>query len=157
MLDTALFTAILIASHPTWTGIGFHEWLACLLVLPALYHLAINWDWAIRVAAKLAVRLKAASRANFVVDLVLFLATVTVMLSGVMVLPGVVPTENGTVVLGVWLRAHRLSSDVAVVAMLVHFALHARWMAHVARRSFAPKPGRHAIGSAVPARARGRR
>jgi hypothetical protein len=143
-LDTALFIALIVASRPALTGIGLHEWLAGLLVIPSLYHLAVNWDWVVRVASKLAARLKAGPRINFIVDATLFIATVTVMLSGVMVLPGVVSTADGTVMLGVWLKAHDLASDVTILAMLVHLFLHAGWMTDVAHRALAPKRGHRA-------------
>ncbi len=115
-------------------------------MLPALYHVAINWDWVVRVTSRLFEKLKVVSTANLVVDIALFLATVTVMLSGVMVIPGVVSTVDGTVVLRVWSEAHRLSSYVTILAMVAHFLLHAEWMTDVAFRIFTPKPGRHAIG-----------
>lgn len=143
-LDIALFVAIVIASHPEWTGISLHEWLAVAIALPALYHLAINWDWVIRVASKILTKLKAVSRINFVVDVALFIATVTVMATGIMVLPGVVPTSGGDVVLGVWRGAHRVSSDATVLLMLAHFVLHAQWMSDALARACAPKPGRRA-------------
>jgi predicted small integral membrane protein len=144
VLDTALFIALIVASRPALTGIGLHEWLAGLIVIPSLYHLAVNRDWVVRVASRLSARLKAGSHINFAVDAVLFIATVTVMLSGVMVLPGMVSTAEGTVMLAVWLRAHALASDATVIALLVHLFLHAGWMTDVARRALAPKRGRRA-------------
>lgn len=146
-----------MASHPEWTGIGLHEWLAALIVLPAVYHLAVNWDWVVRTASRLLAKLRAASRVNFAVDIVLFLATVTVMLTGVMVIPGLVSTADGTVALRVWSDAHRLSSYVTVVATVAHFLLHAEWMADVAFRSFLPKPGRHSRGQSAALARGGRR
>jgi predicted small integral membrane protein len=143
-----LFVAIVIAAHPAWTGIGLHEWLAVIIVLPALYHLVINWDWVVRWGTKLLDKLKAVSRINFVVDVALFLACVTVMVTGIMVLPGVVPTTEGTVVLGVWRGAHKFSSDATILLMLAHFLLHAEWMSDALARSFAPRPRRHAAGRA---------
>ena len=147
-LDIGLFVAIVITAHPAWTGIGLHEWLAVVIVLPALYHLVINWDWVVRWSSKLMAKLKAGSRVNFVVDVGLFIATVAVMVTGIMVLPGAVPTAEGTVILGVWRDAHRLSSDATILLMLAHFLLHAEWMSDALTRSLTPKPGRHARGRA---------
>jgi predicted small integral membrane protein len=144
VLDTALFIALIVASRPALTGIGLHEWLAGLIVVPSLYHLAVNRDWVVRVASRLSAKLQAGSRVNFAVDVVLFVATVTVMLSGVMVLPGMVSTAEGTVMLEVWLRAHTLASDATVIALIVHLFLHAGWMADVSRRAHAPRRGRRA-------------
>jgi hypothetical protein len=142
-LDTLLFVAIFVASRPIWTGISVHMWLGGLVAVPALYHLAINWDWVTRIASRLLARLRATSRLNFAVDAVLFMAFVTVVLSGFMVLPGVIPAENA-VVFAVWLHAHQVSSDITIVSMLIHFVLHARWMSDaVANRGYLPPVGRH--------------
>ncbi len=158
ILDTALFVAILAASNPAWTGIGLHEWLAGLIMVPALYHLAINWDWIVHVSAKLVAKLKTISRINFMVDITLFVATVTVMVSGFMVLPGAVSLDYGTVILETWLHVHAISSDVTIAAMVIHLILHAQWISDAATRVFLPKPGRHSIGrNAAFARDRGRR
>ena len=124
---------------------SLHEWLAGLLVLPALYHLVINWDWVVRMAPRLIAKIRATSRLNFAVDVALFLATVTVMISGIMVLPGVVSTAEGTVVLAVWQHAHKISSNLTLAAMVAHFALHAKWMSGVAARWLIPTPGRHSV------------
>lgn len=152
-MDTLLLVAIFVASRPVWTGISLHIWLGGLVAVPALYHLAINWDWVTRIASRLLARLRTISRLNFAVDTVLFIAFVTVVLSGFMVLPGAIPAENG-VVLAVWLSAHRVSSDITIVSMLIHFALHARWMSDaVANRGYLPPVGRHsAAGPGVLAR-----
>jgi hypothetical protein len=146
-----------IASNPAWTGIGLHEWLAALLIVPALYHLAINWDWVARTALRIAAKLKQVSRANFVVDVALFLASITVMLSGFMVLPGVASPDGASTVTMVWRHVHSVASDATLLAMLIHLVLHARWMYDTAVRSFLPRPGRHAVGRPALARSRERR
>jgi hypothetical protein len=158
LLDVALFAALVVASNPAWTGIGLHEWLAGLLIAPVLYHLAINWDWTARTTRKLLEKLDATTRLDYAVDVALFMVTITVMLSGFMVIPGVVDTSYGTVVLGVWQRVHKLSSNLLLLTMTIHLLLHWRWMYDVAGRSFLPKRGRHSASrSGSVAHARGRR
>ena len=149
--------ALVVASNPAWTGLGLHEWFAGLLLAPVIYHLAVNRDWVVRAASRLFARLKAISRANFVVDVILFVATVTVMLSGFMVLPGVIPIGGGTVTLAVWQHAHLMSSNITIAAMVAHFLLHALPMAQAASRVFGPKPGRHASRRPAFARSQARR
>jgi hypothetical protein len=88
--------------------------------------------------ARLFEKIRAASAVNLVVDSALFVATVTVTLSGVMVMPELVTASDG-MVSRTWLALHTLSSDVTVIALLVHLALHARWIAGVACRMRAPR------------------
>ncbi|MHB9002633.1 MAG: DUF4405 domain-containing protein, partial [Coriobacteriia bacterium] len=84
-LDAALLVALLVAFYPAITGISIHEWLSLALIVPALLHLVINWEWVVRSARTLFGRLRAVSKVNFVVDVALFVSTVAVMLSGLLV------------------------------------------------------------------------
>lgn len=143
MLDVVLFGALVVASNPAWTGLGIHEWLAGVILLPVLYHVAINWDSVRRVAMTFLRRLLDVSRLNLAVDIVLFVATIAVMVTGLMVIPGVIPTIDDTTVFEVWRDAHRVSSDIVIAAMIVHLLLHARWMLEAAVTNLLPQPGRH--------------
>lgn len=133
-LDLGLFVALLVAFFPGVTGISVHEWLSLAVFIPTVLHLAVNWDWVTRTAAKVLGRLRAVSRANLVVDTLLFVATVTVMLSGMMVSQAIAAALGVTVVPSVaWHLAHAVSARVVIVVMLGHFALHWRWVLRVAR------------------------
>lgn len=101
-----------------------------------------------RTAEKLFEKAKATSAINFTVDVVLFFATVGVMLSGFMVLPGVISTEEGTVVLDVWVGVHTAASDLMVFAMVVHLLLHVGWMRDAMRKTVSARSGKHAVGNA---------
>lgn len=127
-LDVSLFAALFLASRPDVTGLSLHEWLAALLVIPSVYHVAINWDWVKRTIVRLVDKLKAASRINIVIDTVLFGALVTVTLSGFMLLPGFLHSDNLAVVRGVWHQVHVAASDITIFSMLAHLFMHSEWM-----------------------------
>jgi hypothetical protein len=148
-LDAALFVAIFVASRPAWTGVGLHEWLAGLLVLPALYHLIINWDWVMNIGPRLVAKLRTTSGINFAIDVALFLALIAVSVSGIMLIPGVLGEETGPGMFSVWLKTHQIASDLTIVAMLAHFVMHASWLSDAfTSRGYLGKPGRHAPGRA---------
>ena len=128
-LDTALLLGFVAAYRPTWTGITLHQWLSIAIVAPALVHLIVNWEWAIRIVRTFLQRLFSASRLNFVVDCTLLLATVTVTVSGFMVSPALIapfgihasrPLE--------WHLVHSWSADATILIVLLHTALHWRWL-----------------------------
>ncbi len=132
ILDGVLLAAFVAADDPVATGIAFHEWLCLALVAVALFHMALSWDWVVRTAVSFLATLRATSRVNLVVDAVLFVATVTVMLSGFMVsrtLSGMAGWVPATAVL--WHQAHSVSADVTMYALVVHAILHWRWIANV--------------------------
>jgi len=132
LLDVALFAAIVIAYAPSATGISVHEWLALAIVVPTLLHLVLNWDWVVRSASKLIDRLSTVSRLNLVVDVALFVAAVTVTVSGFMVSQAI-STALGISVTAtaLWASVHSFSADATMLLLFAHFALHAKWMARV--------------------------
>jgi hypothetical protein len=131
-LDVIILVAFIAAYKPLTTGLGLHEWLSLLLIGPAIFHLIINWDWVLKVAASFARRLRTTTRLNLAVDTVLFLSTVTVMLSGFLVsrtLAGVVGLATAPDPL--WHTVHSLSADATFALVVVHTLLHWRWFARV--------------------------
>ena len=137
-LDAFMFAAFLAAYRPLTTGLSLHEWLAVALVTPILVHSVLNWDWAVRVTASFSRRLRAKTRVNLVVDVALYLSTVTVMVSGFMVsrviaqVLGFSATQDP-----LWYRVHSVSADAAIGLALLHTALHWRWFLRVIETRFA--------------------
>ncbi|HEY5548402.1 MAG TPA: DUF4405 domain-containing protein [Coriobacteriia bacterium] len=161
ILDLIIACGLIAAYRPTWTGISLHEWISIAVIAPMAIHLAVNWEWCLRIARTFLQRLFHASRANFVVDVALLVASVAVMLSGVMVSP--IPAFFGAQVgqLLVWATLHSWSADASIALFLVHAALHRRWIVATAKRlvpaspSFAGWLGNAPRGGAVPARVPG--
>ena len=134
-LDLALFGALFLAYNPAWTGLAVHEWLCLVGIVPLLFHLIINWDQTLTLLSRFAARLRATAKVNLVVDAALFVAAVTVMLSGLLVSQYVARALGFAVTPApVWVSTHRWSADAAILLLLVHFALHWRWIVRVATR-----------------------
>lgn len=130
LLDLLMSAGFLVALNPVVTGISVHEWLSLALIVPVFVHAVVNWDWAVRVARKLLGRLRALTRVGFAVDVALFIATVAVMLSGLMVSRVVLPALHlSAAASGEWVALHALSARAVIVALLVHVTLHWRWFA----------------------------
>jgi hypothetical protein len=151
LLDVAMLAGLLVITNPALTGLQLHEWLGVALIVPALAHLVINWDWVIRVATNVIDKLLSTSRVNFGVDLVLFVTTVAAMLSGFMVSQFVVSLGGAS--LPLWHTVHSVASDLMLASLLVHFALHWRWMANAVGRLLSPprpRPQPVRVTSTVP-------
>jgi hypothetical protein len=143
-INLFMFFAFIAAYRPLTTGLSLHEWLSLVLVAPILVHLVINWDWAVRVSVSFSRQLRKMNRVNLVVDVVLFVATVTTMLSGFMVSRVVSGFLGFAAPAGlVWHTVHSASADVVIALALLHTALHWKWFARV----LGVRPGRSA-GSA---------
>ncbi len=134
LLDVALFAAIVVAYAPAATGISIHEWLSVAIAVPFLLHLVVNWEWVIRFARNAFEKLTSASLLNGIIDLTLFVSAVTVVLSGFLI-SQVVARAFGIAVTSsaIWHSVHSLAADATIALLLLHFALHATWMASAFR------------------------
>lgn len=134
VLDIVLFLAFLVAFSPGVTGISVHEWLSLAIALPTLVHLVVNWDWVVRVTGTLLGKIRAASRVNLAVDAALFIATVTVMLSGALVSRAIAGALGLALAPdAIWYAVHSLSAWLVIMLLGTHFALHWSWAWRVAR------------------------
>jgi hypothetical protein len=134
-LDLALFGALFLAYNPAWTSVGVHEWLCVITIVPLLVHVIVNWDKTLAVLRRFAEKLRAMPKVNLVVDAALFVAAVTVMLSGLLISQSVAPALGVSIVpSALWVSTHSWSADATILLVLVHFALHWRWIVNVAGR-----------------------
>jgi len=135
LLDLGIFAALLVAFNPAWTGLAIHEWISLAAIVPLLVHTIVNWQWTLSVINSFVDRLLHASRLNLLVDVALFVSAVAVMLSGLLV-SQVISGALGlaTAPNPVWIAVHSLSADTTIALLLVHFALHWRWIASAAVR-----------------------
>jgi len=146
-LDLALFGALFMAYNPAWTGLAVHEWLCIVAIVPLLFHIVVNWDQTLQILRRFAAIVRATPKVNLVVDAALFVAAVTVMLSGLLVSQYVAKVIGVTIVpTSVWVSTHSWSADATIALLLVHSALHWRWIVKTAgklgrpRRSAADDP-----------------
>lgn len=134
-LDLALFGALLVAYNPAWTGVAVHEWLCVAIIAPLLFHVVVNWDQTLAILRRFAQRLRTQPKVNLVVDAALFVVAVTVMLSGLLISQSVARALGLVIVPdSLWVSTHSWSADATVFLLLVHFALHWRWIVNCARR-----------------------
>jgi hypothetical protein len=139
-LDLALFGALFLAYNPAWTHIAVHEWLSVIVIVPLLFHVIINWDQTLAILRRFAVIVRATPKVNLVVDAALFVAGVTVMLSGLLVSQYVLRAVGISVTpTALWVTTHRWSADATMLLLLVHFGLHWRWVVRAAGKLGQPR------------------
>jgi len=135
LLDIVIFITALIAFEPRLTGISLHEWLSLALGIVLLVHLLWHWDWVINVGIRYFQRLFHLSRFKFVIDLLLLIAFVLVMLSGILISRSLLPLVGiQTNHHSIWTRIHSLASDLTFLLMAVHLGLNWDWIVCVFKR-----------------------
>ena len=138
-LDLGLFGALLVAYNPSWTGLAVHEWLCAAAIAPLLLHLIINWERTMAIARRFAVLLRHTPRLNLVIDSALFVAAVGVTLSGFMVSRAIAGALGFAVApSALWISVHSFTADATIALLVVHFALHWKWITGAARRMARP-------------------
>jgi len=144
-VDAAVFIGFLVAFEPGLTGIAIHEWLSVALAATLIVHLALHWDWVIKVAIQFLRKLFHTSRLNFVVDVLLFAAFVLVMLSGILISRSVLAALGIQVAASpTWRFLHSWSADASLVLTGLHFALHWKWIVGAVTR-YVVKPLRRSL------------
>lgn len=129
ILDITIFAAFLAIASPKLTGNTIHEWLSLALAAAVITHLLFHWDWIVSVSKKFFKKLFHQSRLNYVVNIAFFLLLTTSMLSGLLISKSILATFGIQINVGrSWEMLHRLTSDWALIALGLHFALHAKWL-----------------------------
>jgi hypothetical protein len=129
VLDITIFTGFLISTNPHLTGNTIHEWLGVSLAAAIVTHLLFHWNWIAKVGGEFFKKLFHQSRLNFVVNILFFIAMTGSFFSGLLI------SKDVMSVLGIqlnagggWKSIHTLTSDLSVVLLGIHFALHWKWI-----------------------------
>ena len=135
IIDLAIFAAFLAVMAPRMTGIAVHEWLSLALAGTVIAHIVLHFDWIVNVGGQYFKKLFHSSRLKFVVDLLLFVAVIAVMLSGILIsrsilpLLGLEPLHGGA-----WKAIHSLSANLSVLLLGLHLGLNWSWIRKMSRR-----------------------
>ena len=84
-LDLGILGLFLTIIEPSITGISLHEWIGVAFAGTIIVHLLLHWKWIVTIGRKFFKKLLHVSRVKFLVDLLLFIAFTTVMMSGIMI------------------------------------------------------------------------
>ncbi len=140
VVDALALLAYAIASFPAATGIGAHEWLGAAVALVFLVHVAQHADWLPQTLRPAAKPLSKAGAGSLIVDTLLFVALAVCTVSGLMISGALLPTF-GLYAEGYyfWNPLHAASAKVLFALIIVHLALHWRWLFALIKRKGASR------------------
>ena len=135
VVDLIALAVYAIAANPALTGIGFHEWVCLGVLVVFLVHVALHWGW---VADTVRAALKGPSLArtgNLVLGALILVAFMACAVSGLMVSGAVLPAF-GLYAEGYyfWDPLHAASAKFLLALLVVHVAVHWRWIASFTRK-----------------------
>lgn len=97
--------------------------------------MVVNWDQTLAILRRLEGKLRATPKVNLVVDVALFVAAVTVVLSGLLISQSVARTLGIVIAPDpLWVGTHSWSADAVILLLLLHFVLHWCWIVTCAQR-----------------------
>ena len=139
-LDLAAFIALLIVSAPRFTGVAIHEWLAIALSGTVVVHLLLNWNWIVQISARLFSKSTNNSRFGYFLNWGLFASGIMIMLSGLMISEAVVPFLGLSLPQDMsWKSLHELSTNITMILMGLHVALHWSWITGMFKKLIFPR------------------
>src|SRR5512143_723772 len=130
VIDVLIFIGFLIAMDPHSSGITVHEWLATSLIAALVVHVFLSWDWISNLTRRFIGKINGPSRINYILNWLLFIDGSVIMLSGFMISEAVLSflgislPRNFT-----WRGLHELSTNLFLILLGLHTALHWSWVA----------------------------
>jgi len=134
-LDAFILAGFLVALQPRMTGISVHEWFTLAATATLIVHVLLHWDWIVGITKKFFSNPFHVSRLNYLVDGLLFLGVVIVITSGLVISQSVLPTFGLQIPASrSWREIHNLSSNLLLLVVALHFALHWSWVKNTFNR-----------------------
>lgn len=124
VVDAVALIAYLAASFPSITGVAFHEWLSIGVFVILIVHCVQHYDWIFDTLKGFTKMKSFARRARLILDVLIAVALVVVMVSGVLISGAVLPTL-GLFAGGyyLWDPLHIASAKVLLALLLLHLAV----------------------------------
>jgi len=132
-LDTALLVLFVLLRTPKLTGLPWHEWLGIAFLVPLLVHLLLSWRWIVTALRRTFVPARVRDPINLALNLSLFVTTIGVIVSGLLISRVAVPVLGvATIDDRVWRETHNDWTDAMLVCVAAHIAMNLKWIIRVA-------------------------
>ena len=135
LLDGVIFVAFLVATAPEFTGLAIHEWLSIVFGAAVITHLLLHWNWVVQVTRRFFGKVTWTSRVNYILNSLLFIGMTVIIFTGLMISEEVLPLFGLRLVRdGLWLYLHSEATDLTLLVLGLHVALHWRWIVNATNR-----------------------
>src|SRR6476620_6390083 len=85
IVDSAIFTAFLVAMAPRFSGQTIHEWLGMAFGAAIITHLLLHWQWIVEVTKRFFSKAQWSARINYLLNSLLFIDVTLIIFSGLMI------------------------------------------------------------------------
>jgi hypothetical protein len=134
-VDIVIFIVFLITMEPHLSDLPVHEWLSLSMIFGMVVHLLINWDWVIQVTQRFFGKLGGLTRINYILNWLFFVDGTLIIISGIMISEVAMPALGLDIPIGHgWYKLHDLSTNMALILLGIHTALHWSWIVNAIDR-----------------------
>lgn len=136
IVDLVALAVYLVSANPALTGVPAHEWVGIGVFVVFFVHMVQHVDWVSETVRSMFNHPSAGRIGYFVLDVLILVSFVTCTVSGVLI-SGTVLRTFGLFADGYffWDPLHAASAKVLLALLIVHLALHWRWIVrHLKRR-----------------------
>ena len=116
------------------TGLSIHEWLALTFATALLVHVALQWAWIASRTRRLLTRRAGRTRANYALNVGLFVVMVVTIVSGIMISEVAFPAVGRPNIAGVWRSVHGFATNLVVLFVGLHLGLNWDWILPATRQ-----------------------
>ncbi|MBT5876038.1 MAG: DUF4405 domain-containing protein [Candidatus Latescibacteria bacterium] len=140
-VDVGLFALFLVVSAPQATGVPIHEWISFAFIPLLIAHLLMSWKWIVRTTTRMFSSIPGKTRFNHTWDMILFVMMTVVIFSGIVVSEVALPAIGIPIIPDLfWLSMHDITSNLFLMMLGVHLAMHWPWLVQMAKRHILRKP-----------------
>lgn len=128
-VDVTLFIAFLLVMNVPLTGLAVHEWLGIAIGAGLVAHLVQHGNWLATVTQRFRAATSLRNRLNYAMTGLLFIAFVSIIVSGLVISEAALPWLGVTTSSPVfWLWLHLVSVDFVLLLTALHIALNWTWI-----------------------------
>lgn len=140
-----MYGVTILFDRHTWDDL--HTWFGVLMIAAVAIHFAIHWQWVKGMAKRMArgvlgqgARMNRHGYVNVAIDATVALSFLVAAISGIYFLfvPGNRWAPDPVLIFSrtTWDLIHTWSGVIMIVAAIIHFAIHWRWVTKVTRNVF---------------------
>ena len=136
-----MFLIFLIVSAPKATGVVFHEWISFAFIPVIILHLLMSWKWIVGIMTRFLKKLPEQIRFNYLLDAILFIMMTLVIFTGIIICEVALPTMGiPNVPDPFWFSIQDISSNLFLLLLGIHLAMHWDWFGKGFKRYILRKP-----------------
>lgn len=129
IVDVTLFAVFLLVMNVPLTGIAIHEWLGIAIGIGVVVHLIQHGNWVATISHRFRSATSFRNRLNYVMTGLLFVAFVSIILSGLVISEAAMPWVGIAMSQSAfWLWLHLVSVNVVLLLTAFHIALNWQWI-----------------------------